>query len=316
VSAVQQRGSRITKVRWHACPPPRLAGRRPAWCSECPAARDGAALHSRARPQRSRQRWPSRRQDQATRPACPQLPASVGPAGTRTRPHAQLACSPLTMQRSRQLAAAALPRVWTTMQGHEPPPNGAHRCVYTRHRPCQQMRGLSPAVSAAAAVCDHLSSWMCQTPQGDWVSMGVASDGRCAELARGGGGCSAAQPPLPGATGTLRCAPGCAYLALVRCALQLRHPGWRGLLLSSALPGGQVEHRPRCAAAGARAAGALSPPRPGQQPARGACCPNRLIPTHAGLHQEPAMWAALKASEAELLEDRAMALQCLGAAAG
>jgi malate dehydrogenase len=38
-------------------------------------------------------------------------------------------------------------------------------------------RGLSSAASAANAAVDHIRSWVLGTPQGDWVSMGVVSDG-------------------------------------------------------------------------------------------------------------------------------------------
>ena len=38
-------------------------------------------------------------------------------------------------------------------------------------------RKLSSAMSAAKAACDHMKSWVGGTPQDDWVSMGVFSDG-------------------------------------------------------------------------------------------------------------------------------------------
>jgi malate dehydrogenase len=38
-------------------------------------------------------------------------------------------------------------------------------------------RGTSSAASAAAAALDHVHDWMLGTPAGDWVSMGVPSDG-------------------------------------------------------------------------------------------------------------------------------------------
>jgi malate dehydrogenase len=38
-------------------------------------------------------------------------------------------------------------------------------------------RGTSSAASAAAAALDHIHDWMLGTPAGDWVSMGIASDG-------------------------------------------------------------------------------------------------------------------------------------------
>src|SRR6185295_854467 len=38
-------------------------------------------------------------------------------------------------------------------------------------------RGLSSAASAANAAIDHMRTWVQGTPDGDWVSMGVPSDG-------------------------------------------------------------------------------------------------------------------------------------------
>jgi malate dehydrogenase len=38
-------------------------------------------------------------------------------------------------------------------------------------------RGLSSAASAANAAVDHIRSWHLGTPEGDWVSMGIPSDG-------------------------------------------------------------------------------------------------------------------------------------------
>jgi malate dehydrogenase len=38
-------------------------------------------------------------------------------------------------------------------------------------------RKLSSAMSAAKAICDHLRDWWFGTPPGEWVSMGVCSDG-------------------------------------------------------------------------------------------------------------------------------------------
>lgn len=38
-------------------------------------------------------------------------------------------------------------------------------------------RGLSSAASAANAAIDHMRDWVLDTPEGDWVSMGVLSDG-------------------------------------------------------------------------------------------------------------------------------------------
>ncbi len=40
-----------------------------------------------------------------------------------------------------------------------------------------EARGLSSAASAANAAIDHVRDWVNGTPQGDWVSMGIPSDG-------------------------------------------------------------------------------------------------------------------------------------------
>lgn len=40
-----------------------------------------------------------------------------------------------------------------------------------------QARKLSSAASAANATVDHMRDWLLGTPAGEWVSMGVVSDG-------------------------------------------------------------------------------------------------------------------------------------------
>jgi malate dehydrogenase len=40
-----------------------------------------------------------------------------------------------------------------------------------------EARGSSSAASAANAAVDHIRSWSLGTPEGDWVSMAIASDG-------------------------------------------------------------------------------------------------------------------------------------------
>jgi malate dehydrogenase len=40
-----------------------------------------------------------------------------------------------------------------------------------------EARGLSSAASAASAAIDHVRTWVSGTPAGDWVSMGIPSDG-------------------------------------------------------------------------------------------------------------------------------------------
>jgi malate dehydrogenase len=49
--------------------------------------------------------------------------------------------------------------------------------VATRGGAIIKARGASSAASAANAAVDHVRSWVLGTPEGDWVSMGVPSDG-------------------------------------------------------------------------------------------------------------------------------------------
>ncbi len=49
--------------------------------------------------------------------------------------------------------------------------------VQQRGAEIMKMRGLSSAMSAASAACDHMRDWINGTPDGEWVSMGVQSDG-------------------------------------------------------------------------------------------------------------------------------------------
>ena len=49
--------------------------------------------------------------------------------------------------------------------------------VQQRGKAIIEARGLSSAASAANAANDHMRDWVCGTPQGGWVSMGVLSDG-------------------------------------------------------------------------------------------------------------------------------------------
>ena len=49
--------------------------------------------------------------------------------------------------------------------------------VATRGGAIIKARGASSAASAANAAVDHIRSWALGTPEGDWVSMGVPSDG-------------------------------------------------------------------------------------------------------------------------------------------
>lgn len=50
-------------------------------------------------------------------------------------------------------------------------------CVQKRGAAIIDARGLSSAASAANAAMDHMRNWVYGTPAGDWVSMGVPSDG-------------------------------------------------------------------------------------------------------------------------------------------
>jgi len=50
-------------------------------------------------------------------------------------------------------------------------------CVQRRGAAIIAARGLSSAASAADAVVDHMRDWVLGTPEGDWVSMAVPSDG-------------------------------------------------------------------------------------------------------------------------------------------
>src|SRR6202044_1151844 len=40
-----------------------------------------------------------------------------------------------------------------------------------------EARGASSAASAASAAIDHVHDWVLGTPEGDWVSMAIPSDG-------------------------------------------------------------------------------------------------------------------------------------------
>lgn len=54
-------------------------------------------------------------------------------------------------------------------------------------------RKLSSALSAASSTCDHIRNWVNGTAPGEWVSMGVLSDGSY-------GVCSALPYPVPNPT--------------------------------------------------------------------------------------------------------------------
>jgi malate dehydrogenase len=50
-------------------------------------------------------------------------------------------------------------------------------CVAKRGAAIIEARGASSAASAANAAIDHVRNWVLGTPEGDWVSMGVPTDG-------------------------------------------------------------------------------------------------------------------------------------------
>ena len=50
-------------------------------------------------------------------------------------------------------------------------------CCYVGLFVLEQARNLTPALSAAAAICDHMRDWLLGTAEGEWTSMGVVSDG-------------------------------------------------------------------------------------------------------------------------------------------
>ena len=51
------------------------------------------------------------------------------------------------------------------------------KTVSTRGKAIIMARGASSAASAASAAVDHMRSWWCGTPDGDWTSMAITSDG-------------------------------------------------------------------------------------------------------------------------------------------
>ena len=49
--------------------------------------------------------------------------------------------------------------------------------VQSRGAAIIKARGASSAASAASSAIDHMRTWALGTPKGDWVSMGIPSDG-------------------------------------------------------------------------------------------------------------------------------------------
>jgi len=68
-----------------------------------------------------------------------------------------------------QPAAAQVPADWVT--------NEFIPAVQQRGAAIIKARGASSAASAASAAIDHVRDWVLGTPEGEWVSMAVASDG-------------------------------------------------------------------------------------------------------------------------------------------
>ena len=76
-------------------------------------------------------------------------------------------------QRQGRRRAPPGPR-WTTRPGS---PTSSSRRVGKRGAEIIEARGSSSAASAANAAIDHVHDWVLGTPDGDWVSMAVPSDG-------------------------------------------------------------------------------------------------------------------------------------------
>merc|ERR1712002_1186422 len=57
--------------------------------------------------------------------------------------------------------------------------------VQTRGAAIIKARKLSSAMSAAKAICDHMRDWWCGTADGEFVSMGVISNGNSYNIPEG-----------------------------------------------------------------------------------------------------------------------------------
>ena len=57
--------------------------------------------------------------------------------------------------------------------------------VQQRGKAIIEARGKSSAASAANAAIDHIHDWWCGTPEGDWVSMAVCTDGKHYDVPEG-----------------------------------------------------------------------------------------------------------------------------------
>lgn len=71
---------------------------------------------------------------------------------------------------------------------------------------------MTPALSAAGAICDHVRDWLLGSRRGDWVSMGVASDG------------SYGVPPGLFFSFPVTCQHGCWQIVQVRACMLPCHP--------------------------------------------------------------------------------------------
>lgn len=83
-------------------------------------------------------------------------------------------------------SATQYPDITHALIGGEPAPQRVPQAWYRdefiptvqqRGAAIIKARGASSAASAASAAIDHIHDWVLGTPPGDWVSMGVASDG-------------------------------------------------------------------------------------------------------------------------------------------
>ncbi|MCS6884280.1 MAG: malate dehydrogenase [Acidobacteriota bacterium] len=68
-------------------------------------------------------------------------------------------------------------KVWPKINDQEWLVNTFIPTVQQRGAAIIEARGLSSAASAASAAVDHMRDWLLGTPEGDWVTMAVASDG-------------------------------------------------------------------------------------------------------------------------------------------
>jgi len=75
------------------------------------------------------------------------------------------------------LDGGAARKVWPLIEDQEWLEKSFIPTVQKRGAAIIEARGLSSAASAANAAIDHVRDWVHGTPEGDWVTMGVAADG-------------------------------------------------------------------------------------------------------------------------------------------